>query len=141
MRIPGSPSARRIGLVFTGIWVIAFLSGLGAASAPDKAPPAAKTRKSEPLNGGAEYVGEAVCIACHTTQNNQFSHTLHANVFRLNPKNELQQKTCEACHGPGSNHIKDPANPKNHGALVGFTREWGTPTKVQNSMCLTCHLP
>jgi hypothetical protein len=40
------------------------------------------------VNGGASYVGEAVCIACHATQDNQFTHTLHANVFRLNPKGE-----------------------------------------------------
>ncbi|HEY4246491.1 MAG TPA: DmsE family decaheme c-type cytochrome [Lacunisphaera sp.] len=143
MTIPGSPSARRIGLIVGGLWIVAFLSELGATGATStrssQTLSAAKIKASEPLNGGAEYVGEAVCIACHTTQNNQFSHTLHANVFRLNPRNELQQRTCEACHGPGSNHIKDPANPKNHGALVAFTREWGTPIPVQNSMCLTCH--
>src|SRR4051812_23607188 len=123
VKTPRSASAFRIGFVALGISTVGLISGLGAKSAPSTA-----AKVAEPLNGGATYVGEAVCIACHTTQNNQFSHTLHASVFRLNPKNELQQKTCEACHGPGSNHIKDPANPKNHGALVGFTREWGTPT-------------
>src|SRR5436190_9466093 len=65
----------------------------------------------EPLNGGATYVGENVCIACHATQNQQFTHTQHAKVFRLNPKNETEKLSCEACHGPGSNHLKDPANP------------------------------
>jgi len=92
-----------------------------------------------PLNGGASYVGEAVCVACHTTQNKQFTHTTHANVFRLNPKNEKEKLSCEACHGPGSNHLKDPAGPANHGALVGFTKEWGTPVAQQTMMCLECH--
>jgi DmsE family decaheme c-type cytochrome len=92
-----------------------------------------------PLNGGASYVGEAVCIACHATQNKQFTHTVHANVFRLNPKGEKEALSCEACHGPGSNHLKDPANPANRTALVGFTKEWGTPVAQQTAMCLECH--
>ena len=90
-------------------------------------------------DAGATYVGEAVCIACHAVQNKHFTHTVHAEAFRINPKNELHRRSCEACHGPGSNHIKDPANPANRSALVGFTREWGTPVAQQNSMCLTCH--
>lgn len=104
----------------------------------------AKTESAAPatiaaLNGGAIYVGEAVCIVCHSPQNAQFTHTQHANAFQLNPKNEREKLSCEACHGPGSNHLKDPANPANHVSLVGFTREWGTPVAQQNGMCPTCH--
>ena len=102
----------------------------------------ARTKEPAPvpaLNGGASYVGEAVCIACHATQNHQFSHTTHANVFRLNPKGEKEKLSCEACHGPGSNHLKDPANPANHSALIGYTKEWGTPVAQQVSMCMSCH--
>ncbi|MBL9208127.1 MAG: ammonia-forming cytochrome c nitrite reductase subunit c552 [Opitutaceae bacterium] len=91
------------------------------------------------LNGGAEYVGEAVCIACHAPQNNQFTHTVHAKAFRLNPRNEKEKLSCEACHGPGSNHLKDPANPANRVSLVGFTKSWGTPVAQQTAMCLSCH--
>ena len=90
-------------------------------------------------NGGATYVGEAVCIACHKPQGDQFMHTVHAAAFRQNPKSELQQRSCEACHGPGSNHLKDPVSPANRGSLVGFTRGWGTPVAQQNAMCLSCH--
>jgi DmsE family decaheme c-type cytochrome len=107
-------------------------AGRAAAKSQVAAAPAA-------LNGGAAYVGEAVCIACHPTQGNQFAHTLHANVFRLNPKNEKEKLSCEACHGPGSNHLKDPTNPANHVSLVGYTKEWGTPVPQQISMCMECH--
>ncbi|MBL9200751.1 MAG: DmsE family decaheme c-type cytochrome [Opitutaceae bacterium] len=92
-----------------------------------------------PLNGGATYIGEAVCIACHQVQNNHFAHTVHANAFRLNPKNEKEKVSCESCHGPGSNHIKDPMSPGNRVSLVGFTKEWGTPVALQTQMCLQCH--
>lgn len=103
---------------------------------------AANSPKAAPApvdHGGATYVGEAVCIACHTTQNNQFMHTAHANAFRLNPKNEAQKVSCESCHGPGSNHLKDPISPSNRGSLIGFTKEWGTPIEKQNAMCMSCH--
>src|SRR5215218_9392160 len=110
-------SLPRVGIV-AGIFATAALfAAIGAK--PEIAAPTD--------NGGAVYVGEAVCIACHTTQNKQFTHTQHADAFRLNPKNELQSRSCEACHGPGSNHIKNPADPANRISLVGFTREWGTP--------------
>jgi hypothetical protein len=49
----------------------------------------------------ARYVGEKRCIECHDTENNHFGHTLHAKVFRQNPRNEREQQVCEACHGPG----------------------------------------
>jgi len=124
-------SIKRVGVVAGILYASTVAYLIGAKPAP--AAPAAVD------HGGAVYVGEAVCIACHTTQNNQFIHTTHAAVFKLNPKNEAQKLSCEACHGPGSNHLKDPANPANRGALVGFTREWGTPVEKQNSMCLTCH--
>lgn len=90
-------------------------------------------------HGDAVYVGEAVCIACHATPNQHFTHTQHAIAFRQNPKNDLHKHSCEACHGPGSNHLKDPANPANRGSLIGFTREWGTPVEKQTAMCRACH--
>ena len=119
----------RFGLVAGGAGALALVSTILAK--PQAAAPAAA-----PLNGGAETIGEAVCIACHAPQNKQFSHTQHAGVFRLNPKNEKEKLSCEACHGPGSNHVKDPAN---RGALIGFTKEWGTPVAQQTALCLTCH--
>lgn len=121
----------RFGLAAGAVATIALVTG--SIARPDA--PA----DGRPDNGGATYVGEAVCIACHKPQGDQFMHTSHAAAFRLNPKDELQQRSCEACHGPGSNHLKDPVSPANRGSLVGFTRGWGTPVAQQNAMCLTCH--
>ena len=137
MKQSGRFSLTRVGVAAGIFATVGLVSGIGAKA---KGAAAATTVAGAAVDhGGAVYVGEAVCIACHTTQNKQFMHTRHALAFRGNPKNELQGRTCEACHGPGSNHIKDPANPANHGALVGFTREWGTPVEKQTAMCLTCH--
>lgn len=86
----------------------------------------------------AKYVGEKACIKCHDTEAKHFGHTVHAKTFRQNPKNELEGRVCEACHGPGSLHAQR-GNEKNRDYLVGFTREWGTPVEQQNAVCLTCH--
>ena len=128
-------SMKRVAVMF-GVYAVCglFVANRARSGAVSPAPAG-----SPDLNGGATYVGEAVCIACHSTQNKQFTHTQHAAAFRLNPRNELQQRSCEACHGPGSNHIKDPASPANRTALIGFTREWGTPVEKQTAMCLSCH--
>lgn len=123
-----------VGFAVAWMGAIALVSGMVAKPASHAAPAPAG-----PLNGGATYVGEAKCISCHAPENKQFTHTLHANAFRLNPKNELQQRSCEACHGPGSKHVADPDSPTNKGSLIGFTKEWGTPVAQQNAMCLTCH--
>lgn len=87
---------------------------------------------------GATYVGEKVCVGCHQIENKHFGHTLHAKVFRQNPKNERERQVCEACHGPGSLHAV-AANSTNRAYLISFTREWGTPVEVQNDQCLGCH--
>ena len=84
----------------------------------------------------ATYVGEKICARCHDVQDRHFADTLHAKVFRQNPRNELERQVCEACHGPGSNHV---ANPTDRSALIGFTKDWGTSTDVQNGQCLACH--
>ena len=77
-----------------------------------------------PSPKAADYIGEARCIECHGQENKHFSETLHAKIFRENPKNDRQRLGCEACHGPGAEHAK---NALDKTKLIGFTRRWGTP--------------
>lgn len=87
-------------------------------------------------SASAKYVGEKSCTSCHQTEDKHFGHTLHAKVFRQNPKNEIEKTVCETCHGPGSNHV---TNPTDKTAIIGFTKDWGTPLAKQNEQCLSCH--
>jgi DmsE family decaheme c-type cytochrome len=114
-------SLLRTGVV-AGMALVGLLCG-GSASA---IPPEAK------------YVGEKACVNCHQVENKHFGHTIHAKVFRQNPKGEIEKTVCEACHGPGSLHVPEKDN-KNRDFLIGFTKEWGTPIEVQNAQCLSCH--
>lgn len=126
--------------------VIAALFTAGAASANEPASPIS----------GASYVGESVCLSCHQVENEHFGHTLHAKIFRQNPKNEIERQVCEACHGPGSLHVEEErserhshpaaggetlAESRSHrgDVIIGFTKESGTPVETQNAQCLSCH--
>lgn len=101
-----------------------------------KAPAAAANAAKTDAKPAATYVGEARCATCHALEKEQWAHTSHAKVFRLNPKNELEKKSCEACHGPGSRHLEDASDKT---ALINFTRKGNTPIEKQNGQCLQCH--
>ena len=81
-------------------------------------------------------VGEAKCLTCHTAENEHFSDTHHARIFRGNPKTAQERLVCEACHGPGSKHAERPADKT---TIIAFTRGSATPIPVQNAQCLGCH--
>ena len=125
------PTIRLAIVALTVCWGQAALSksATSTVAAPQNA-------AAQPAPKPAEYIGEARCIECHGQENTHFSETLHAKVFRQNPKNDSQRQGCESCHGPGSNHAR---NALDKTALVGFTKRWGTPVDVQNGQCLTCH--
>ncbi len=84
----------------------------------------------------AAFVGEAKCLTCHEAKNRHFSRTAHARAFRENPRNDLERRVCEACHGPGSAHV---ANAADKSAPIRFTRESGSPIETMNARCQLCH--
>ena len=90
----------------------------------------------QPVDDGRSYVGEKLCTACHKQEATNWAHTIHAKVFDLNPQNALQGRGCEACHGPGSAHVK---NPSDLSTIISFSSKSQTPVPQQNSQCLACH--
>lgn len=84
----------------------------------------------------ASYLGEEICASCHQLETAHWRETIHAQVFRKNPRNSLERKTCEACHGPGSGHLVAPKDPRK---ILGFTRESGREIAEMNAACLQCH--
>jgi DmsE family decaheme c-type cytochrome len=91
---------------------------------------------ANPLAPNADAVGAKTCVACHAQENMQASHSLHVASFRAGAANSGPQAACESCHGPGSEHAKDPTAP---GSIIAFTHDAKTPPQVQAGVCLSCH--
>lgn len=102
----------------------------------DATPFAAGSIPANPLAPDAIPLGAKTCVACHALENVHASHSLHAQAFRAGAANTGPDAACEACHGPGSDHAKDPTKP---GLIIAFTNDSATPIGTQTSTCLACH--
>jgi DmsE family decaheme c-type cytochrome len=89
-----------------------------------------------PLTPNADAIGAKTCIACHSQENMEASHSLHAASFRVGAANTGPQAACESCHGPGSEHAK---NPTMAGSIIAFTHDAKTTPQTQAAVCLGCH--
>jgi hypothetical protein len=121
----------------------------------------AKVEEIPPVaEGSAFYVGVVECQKCHTTEHAFWKNTQHGHAIdTLRERNKefdrscigchvtgyrepggsvlgnlrgLENVQCEQCHGPGSNHIKNPS-------LVNVPG--GVHREVTEKTCLTCHVP
>lgn len=118
-------------------------AGTAPATSSSAAPRAAGATMTSPSSTGSSgvegeptYVGRQVCEGCHRQEATNWAHTIHARVFELNPRNAPESQGCEACHGPGSAHVQNPANLV---TIISFSHKSKTPVQQQNAQCLTCH--
>ena len=77
------------------------------------------------------------CRICHQVEAEHWDDTIHASVFKTNPRDELQATGCEACHGPGSAHFANATDPDN---IIAFTRRSTQAVARQNATCMQCHV-
>lgn len=113
-----------------------------------KKPPMPKTVEEKDarveLLSHAKYKSPETCVGCHDEQSEfpvfSIFKTKHAVV--ADPRTPFANKGCEACHGPGGDHIH--SRRKLNGTIIAFgkfafgKKVW-TPVKVQNRQCLACH--
>jgi DmsE family decaheme c-type cytochrome len=114
--------------VATAITILVLSVGVGAAA------PVTPTPADNPAD--RTYVGQKTCEGCHGQEAANWAHTIHAAVFTLNPRNSLEAQGCEACHGPGSAHVKNPSDFSN---IISFSSKTKTPVADRNAQCLACH--
>src|SRR5512139_2783257 len=119
-----------------------FLRGGGSSAQPSAAPKGSATRNG-PVAGGtqpsapveATYVGAKVCVTCHASQAEAFSHTLMGRIG----KTQKGKFDCENCHGPGSAHVKAGGG-RGVGGIISFRPEDDSRTAEENNtICLGCH--
>ena len=59
---------------------------------------------SPPRIEGANFIGDRACLECHTSYSRSFAASPHARL-RLDGITGQKENGCEACHGPGSQHL------------------------------------
>jgi DmsE family decaheme c-type cytochrome len=90
-----------------------------------------------------QFVGIGVCETCHDDLAATWRATAHGRLFLHGPRNAVEARACEACHGPGSDHVSDATGP---GAsrvdlrlVVAFTHRSPLPASAKSRACLACH--
>lgn len=78
----------------------------------------------------AQYVGSESCSACHEELAGNIASSVHGQLFR---ESLPARHGCEACHGPGSNHV----NSGGDGSLV-FSFKGASAADIRRR-CGACH--
>lgn len=86
-----------------------------------------RTQLAPPQIAGASYVGNKACVECHADQVSHFDTATHSRLALSEEK--VGDTGCEACHGPGSLHVKSSGA---RGTIVN-------PQKSPET-CFQCHL-
>ena len=85
------------------------------------------------------YVGSDVCRACHQEAAAAWEATTMGRILLQHPRSPLEARGCEACHGPGEEHVRGQGDRtkifrfgRNSAASVVANRNPGgnTPTTV-----------
>jgi DmsE family decaheme c-type cytochrome len=108
------------------------------AEAKTKPVKATKAPAKGATDDEATFVGQQVCLGCHTSQAAAFNQTTMGRIFR-NPRTAQEKGGCETCHGAGSLHVKAGGG-RGVGGIISFRKNDTTRTNAENNaICLSCH--
>jgi DmsE family decaheme c-type cytochrome len=99
------------------------------AAQPAAAQTPANAARSPAVQDAGEYVGQAMCLTCHDTQD--YKGTAHGLL--TNPKSPASTHGCESCHGPGKGHVDAGGDASK---IVNLTK---VPPQRASETCVTCH--
>lgn len=88
----------------------------------------------------------AKCVRCHKEYIEDWEPTKHGKIFINNPRNELEARVCESCHGNGANHIVDASRVAGAGKgkvdnslILSFSKTSRASMQEKNEACQQCH--
>ncbi len=81
----------------------------------------------------SKYVGADSCQACHADMYQKFETTPHWKTM-LETRRGPEYQGCEACHGPGADHVEGG------GDVTKIFNFKGVSTKTISDRCMQCHL-
>jgi len=94
-------------------------------------------RADAPTIPGATYVGSDTCKGCHEDKAKDMANTYHGKILGTKlARGDMQARGCEGCHGPGSKHLENQADPS---TIIRFTKRSVQPAEVRSAACLQCH--
>jgi DmsE family decaheme c-type cytochrome len=83
------------------------------------------------------YAGSAACLDCHKKETTAFQGTRMGHLFLSDPRDSIQARGCEGCHGPAKTHVESGgAEP---GGLISYAKASKTSVADRNANCLRCH--
>ncbi len=85
----------------------------------------------------ADYAGNEVCLSCHADQAEAMKTTAMGMILLEAPRNSLEKRGCESCHGPGSIHVDDGG--QTLGGMLSFRAAANEPVARKNRACVQCH--
>jgi len=123
--------ARRLAGTLLLIAFAAVPAFAGAADAPAGATAAGAVPTYSPH-------GANTCLLCHRTAKvKAIFSTPHA--AKSDSRTPFAGRQCEACHGPGGQHIKPPGPGQKRTPMPFFAPNSPATVKQENGRCLTCH--
>jgi predicted CXXCH cytochrome family protein len=78
----------------------------------------------------SEYVGSDTCRSCHDEQYDSFAATAHQGLLE---SKDPGKEGCEACHGPGADHVNRNGDPSR------IFRFQGASAENVRLRCQACH--
>ncbi len=94
---------------------------------------------AEPIN---HDVGDKECYLCHKfiKKNTGYLQSSHGTLFSSTPRNKLEARGCEACHGQGARHL-DVAGVDGYSGpqLIQSFKPDGDNIEAINETCGGCH--
>jgi len=111
--------------------ILAWAAGLSTLyGAPSKhKPDLPKNPPPAPVDL-SKYVGSDTCQGCHPDVYKQFETTPHWRTMEFKQKDKMG---CEACHGPGADHVNAGGG---KGTMFNFQ---GVSAREISMRCLKCH--
>ena len=96
---------------------------------------AAEAKKKAGLDPAKDYTKDKTCLPCHTTGYGKPGGYGKSKVDKY-----LQGVTCEACHGPGGDFVRDDRmSNKNKKFKSADLKKQGLIVKTPEKVCKTCH--
>lgn len=121
---------RRFPWIFVGLLVALLLAGGRSASADTVKRSA--LRQEPAKQDASKYAGAEACQACHEEVYKKFEPTPHWKTM-FDTRRGPQWQGCEACHGPGAEHIEAGGD-----KTKIFTFKDASAKRI-SQQCLECH--